>query len=422
MSLFTLVFAGVAVAGEAETDADVPASACASDPYGELERGMSALWDAYSRLDEVNFDRSSKALAASIACIDYEVPAEQVARIHSAMALAAFINGQVRACRRSLVAVRLFDPTMKLDEELFPMTHPYRSWFDAATDPGPTDELGKIAPKVWIVDGAERPDAPTERAFLLQVRDEGKIVWTGYLWDWVEIPDFGQSSKRSLLESPQQVVVSVLGTGGALSVEQVPEATNPVWSNQQETTFAGGGALAVRVTPVTVVGFEAGGSVVAPSDPVDGGGGLPSGYAVALFGGAGWAGRLQPHVAARLGGGVDRVRSWAKLPEEAVIAGEGSLVELWTVPSAVMGLEFGLRTDRQRVMLSGDAYLAGFRVPYQAKARVTGGTLVAGPLAIEGLGEFRVSSLEFVSGPLEEVQGRRNDLDFRIGAGFGVWL
>jgi hypothetical protein len=329
------------------------------------------------------------------------------------MAIAGFVNGQIRASRRALNSARLMDPSWKLTDDQFPPNHMFRDLYADATDPGPVEAIGKITPKVWIIDGVERDEVPTERAFLLQVRDGDAIVWSGYVHDPEEIPDFGQSQAKSALEAPHVWWVSARLHGGALASRQT--ASQPiVWQDQAGITFAGGADLTVRATPITVVGGELSGSIAGPADPVEGGGGLPSAHAVLLLGGAGWVGGVQPWAAARIGGGVDRLRTWTNGVDALDVA-------IWTVPSLVVGLEGGVRTNRQRVGLTADGRLAQARVPYQLRIRAEGGGIVVGPLALEGLAEIRTGSLPFEDGTGGVEVGVRSDLDVRVGGGIAIW-
>ena len=86
---------------------------------------MAAVDEAYGEVDEAAFDRATKSLTYSVACLDTNVPPGSLARLHRSMALASFVNGQVKAARLSLAAARLADPAWTLDEAMFPNGHPY---------------------------------------------------------------------------------------------------------------------------------------------------------------------------------------------------------------------------------------------------------------------------------------------------------
>ena len=390
-----------------------PSEGCPEDPSAEVERARLAIWNAYRTIDELSFDRAGKAMGAAVGCLDRALSPGEVVKLHQSMALIAFVNGQTRASRRSFSSVRLLDPTWQLDASAFPAEHPIRELFDAATDPGPVDNLGRISPKQWLVDGVPRQDAPTERGFLLQVRDEdGKILWSRYLWDWTEIPDFGQPQAKSVLETPHDWWISTLVHGGLLSAKQQvePEGAD-LWADQSRTAFAAGGRLAVRYTPISVVGGEIAASLTGPADPVEGGGGLPAGHALVMFGGGGWAGSVQPYAAARLGFALDRMRSWY----------HGDTILIETIPSAVAGIGGGIRNDRYRLEVAFDGRFASGRIPYRAQTRIDGGGKVAGPLAVEGAFDLGFGGLSVADEQTEVLYGRRSDLDLRVGAGIAIW-
>ncbi|MEZ4239154.1 MAG: Ig-like domain-containing protein [Myxococcota bacterium] len=412
--LLLLTAPAMAQTPEASTD-----GACPADASAELDRSMEALWSAFVRMDETSFDQANKVLNVMVACLDEVPPAPQIARLHEAMALGTFVNGQARASRRSLAAVRIVDPAWAPDPEMFPPSHGFVTSFNAATDPGPVQPIGKISPNEWLVDGIVRDDAPVERAFLLQVRENGRIAWSGYLWDFEEIPDRGQSRKRTSLQSPHAWWLGTSVHGGLVTSKQTPIKGNTAWAPQSGGTFAGGADVTARFTPNTVIGGEIGGSIIGPSDPVAGGGGLPTGHALVLIGGAGWVGEVQPFAAARLGAGLERFRSWGN-------AYQGEVgVELATVPSAVVGIVGGVRADRYRAELTVDGSLAWMKVPYQLRFRADGGALVKGPLAVEAMVESRFNGLGFEdrverAQPVES--GERTNLDFRLGGTLSLWL
>jgi hypothetical protein len=385
---------------------------CPEDPSAELERSRAAVWEAFRTVDEIAFDRASKSLMLAISCLDRVPASADISRLHQAVALASYVNGQTRACRRSFNTVRLLDPSWRLDPKQFPETHPILDLFHAATDPGPVEDLGKISPKQWVVDGVPRSEAPTERGFLLQVLDEeGHIVWSGYQWDWTELPDFGQAQARSVTESPHQWWVSTTVFGGTLSARQRAEDGVTAMTDQSRTAFSAGGRFGLRYTPISVVGGELVASIAGPADPVEGGGGLPAGHALVLLGGAGWVGQWQPYAQARLGFGLDRMRSWYP----------GSVVEISTAPSAIAGLGAGIHNERHRLQLAMDGRLAAVRNPYRFDLRLDGGTQISGPLAFEAGVDFGIGGLTVVDDATEAVLGSRSDMSFRIGAGIALW-
>lgn len=388
------------------------ADLCPDDVPDAVDAAISTLYEAYRSVDEAAFDRTQKQLVAAVACLDSVPTGPQIARLHQGMALSAFVNGQSRAARRALATARMMDPGWRLEERMFPPTHPFVDLYASAGDPGPIDRLGAIKPEVWVVDGYEALEAPVDRAFLLQVKRDGAVVWSGYVFDWAEIPDRGQASTRDTFDAPHALTIAMGAAGRFLSSRQV--STSAAWDDQRGATAGGGLTALARFTPVSVFAVEGTASLLAPVDPIARGGGQPSLALVVVAGVGGWVGDLQPHGGVRVGSGWDRLRAWPA---------DGSDVpapSIESVGSAVLGLEGGVRAAGYRGALAGDFLLAGLTSPFQLRLRLDGGaTLGAGPLALEGLFEVRTGGLRYADGPRDA--GRRSDLDLRLGVALAWW-
>jgi hypothetical protein len=384
LSLFVVLLAALA------TRTARASTVCAEDTPAEVDDVLTSVWEAYVRVDEPAFDRASKSLTAAIACLDRAPTAVQIARLHQGMALVSFVGGQTRAAKRSLAAARLLDPGWKLPLDPFAEGHPYRELWEAATDPGPVEPIGRAPETVWIVDGIERDEAPSERAMLLQVSDGGGIFWSGYVWSFEDIPDRGQGSARGPVDPPYDLGASALLLG-VYGTSHQQEAAEPGTS--------GGASLTVRCTPLALIGVELEGELIG-STP------LAAGHAVALVGGAGRGRTGQPHASVRLGAAWQRVVLW----------------DAWTVGSLVVGVEAGMRARAWRAAFTADLLAAGVRDPSEIRLRADLGRLFGdGPVALEGLLQWRSVTLLY-----EDVDGfpagTRTDHDFRVGMGIATWL
>lgn len=389
------------------------AGVCGEAPVEELERAMIAVSLAYEQVDEAAFDRATLRLDAALACLDEVPPPSTLARIHQTQALVSFVSGRTRATRRSLAAARLVDPAWRLDEELFPEGHPYRNLWYEATNPGPVQVIGRIAGYEWIVDGYEREEAPTERAFLLQVRERGgPVTWTGYLWTYDEIPDRGQNVRLDPRVAPRRLTVSVLAVAGALFAEQRADVADG-WRDQRAGHAVAGLAGRARFTPSSTLGAEVGALATSPDNALSGQGTGPEVQAVAILGGAVAAGKQQLHAAARLGLGTDTVRAWPDGPD-------GALHRAWSVIGPTVGLEVGLRTKRAELLAAADLLLADGTVPYQIRTRAEGARRVRSDLAIQGGLSLQRAAMPFGDASGAPI-GRRVDLDVRITAGVAFW-
>ncbi len=384
---------------------------CPADGPQAVDDAVATLFETYRAVDELAFDRTQKNLVALVSCLDRVPTGPQIARLHQAMGLSAFVNGQSKAARRALASARMLDPGWRLDPAQFPESHPLQELYAAASDPGPVTDLGDIAPEAWVVDGFESTQAPVDRGFLLQVKRDGAIVWSGYVFDRVEVPDRGQSVTRSAFDTPHQLWLGAGGVGRLLSVRQ--DARSVGWSDQEGASAGGGLSVAARWTPVSAFGVEAAGSLLGPVDPIAGGGGQPSGAVVLTAGGGAWVGDVQPHGGVRLGAALDRFRAWT----DAGAPTPTPLVS--TVGSAVLGLEGGVRAETFRAGLSGDVLLAAVTEPWQVRVRGEGGARLTGPLALEGGLELRTGGLAYEDGPRDA--GTRRDTDLRFAVGVGLW-
>lgn len=393
--------------------ASAHAAMCAEDTVAAVEEAIVALHGAYDQVDEASFDRATKLLDVAVSCLDTVPGPSTVARLHQAEALASFVSGRSKACRRSLAAARNIDPGWKLSEEDFVEGHPYRDLWAAATDPGPVQEIGKIDPGTWVVDGYPRDEAPIERAFLLQVRDRDQaVVWSGYLWDFEEIPDRGQNAPVST-DPPRVLTLSILGVGRAYVANQRADVPHG-WSDQQSAGVGGGIAGVARFTPLSLLGIEAGLASVTPDDALASAGFGPESHGAVLLGSAFAVGKEQMNAAARLGVGSDTFRVWPDGPTAA-------LSRSYTVVSASLGLEVGIRARKHEVLLAADYLLARGTVPYQLRTRLHGAFAVSDQVAVQGGLGLHQGGLGLVDGSGASI-GRRSDLDARLTAGAAVWF
>lgn len=389
------------------------AGMCGEQSVQDVEQAMVALHDAYDIVDEAGFDRATKNLDAAVSCLDDVPPPSTLARLHQAYALVSFVSGRIKASRRSLAAARLVDPGWKLAHERFPDGHPYRELWAGATDPGSVEDIGSIAPSSWIVDGYERGEAPIDRAFLLQVRRDDAIAWTGYLWTFDEIPDRGQNRTIDPSVTPRTWSVGLLGVGRAVFSRQLGEP-GAGWGDQRASAVGGGLGAMARFTPNAFIGGELTAAGLGPDDAVNGGRVGREAKGVLLIGSAVVSGRGQAHASARLGAAADQFRAWGNAPW-------GLQDDSWTVIAASVGLEGGWRSPRGEVLLTADYLLAAGTVPYELQTRLQGGVAVSDDLALQGALGVHRGGLPFVDDNGESV-GRRSDLDVRLGLGVALWL
>ena len=301
---------------------------CSDDPVGMTEAALEEVRAQYLALDEAAFDRAVKQLDAAISCLDTTPPPGTVARVHQVMSLVGFANGQKGAARRAMTAARLTDPGWKLDPDVFPEGHPYQQLWSSSTDAGPMQQIGDIAPREWIVDGIQRMEAPLERAFLLQVRQDAQIQSTQYLHDFEDLPDLGQDSTLASWVTPRDWALTLLLSARILDAHKA--ATGPGLADQDAASLGGGVGGTVRATPVATVGGEASVEILTGADPLLGASGALEAHAALLVGGGTHVGTRQLFGAARIGYARDNVFSW----EEGV---DGAAQTVWPLDNLLLG-------------------------------------------------------------------------------------
>lgn len=390
-----------------------PSELCAPDRVAALEASLEAVNAAYEALDEPAFDRASKQVDAAVACLDQVPPGSTVARLHQGMALVAFVNGQKVAARRAMIAARLADPTWKLAPDLFPSGHPFIGIYEGATDAGPVAPIGEIGPRRWVIDGIPREEAPTERAFLLQVESQGRIDLAEYLYDAEEIPDLGQDSSEPVWATPRTVSIGAFGALRSLSADQ--QATGDGVDDQAAAKLGAGGGLTVRLTPIAFLGAELAGASHGGSDPLLGGTFGLEAHAAGLFGAGTRVGEtLQVFGNARLGYARDTVIGWTTTPA-------GPSQGLWQLNCALVGGEVGLRGEGMDARLVVDALLGGGGGLYETRGGVSGAIGVVGPLALDLGLSARRGHLP-LRDPSDEVIADRHDTELRAQIGPTLWF
>jgi len=382
------------------------AAVCSDQPLDELERTISEVLEANSNVDETAFTNSSRLMDAAITCLDAAPPPTTLARLHQVMALRAFVDGRIEDARRSLTALRGVDPSWKPP---FPEGHPFTQLWSSATEPGPERPIGSIRPRTWLVDGDEATAIPTERSFLLQVRDEGGVFrYNRYLYEPTNIPDFGQDRKVDPTEVPWTLSLRALGTGRAMGQGQ--RVDSHALEAQSASSFGPAGALVARITPSARFGVEAALSLLADDDLIASASkpmGV-EGQLVGLLGGnVARVGEQRAFLSGRAGVMTDTVRAWPR-------AGQGIEPSAWRLWGPQLGVEAGLRGARSQLDLALDGALAGL-TPWRADFRLGGTALLTDALGLRLQALGRAAGQKLVDGDADA--GRVSERELRLSAG-----
>jgi hypothetical protein len=194
-------------------------AACGDDPEETIVRAASSLETAFTQMDADLTERSRRELLEALPCLRHE-PADVVA-VHRAIALGAFFAGEDRESELSWAAVRALDPGWAPPASLLVPGSPADQRFQHANPSGETLPLTQPLPGGWTVDGAPAHAVPTDRAFLLVGRDQGGVVWSGYVYEpadvpWVPLPSAARRRARAIGTS--SAVGLAAGAAAALAI------------------------------------------------------------------------------------------------------------------------------------------------------------------------------------------------------------
>jgi len=165
------------------------AADCPDDPIAEVRSAADDLESAFTQLDDAGFDAAKKRLDAAIPCVTTPLELRDVLGLHRAEALAAFVDGDMVASKKSWGAVRILNPSWTPPDSLAPPGHLLRQLFEQAPTDTDTQALELAPDGGWLVDGRRGDAVPADRAFVLQGIDkDGNIVYTGYDRSLAEVP------------------------------------------------------------------------------------------------------------------------------------------------------------------------------------------------------------------------------------------
>jgi hypothetical protein len=211
----------------------------------EVMEAANAAVKAFGRFDEAAFATSHGDLLARLPCVAVPLGAADIGAIHRVQAMRAFLDDRAPAVQMALAGMLAADPGYQFPTATVPEGHPLRLAL------GPSARLLKdgagrdlvVLESGWIeVDGAAAPQAPAERAAVLQRIDaQGQVVETRYVWpddelgEWAKRPAAaatslpkGPGAKAAIRPKPGLVVgagVAAVATGSLLALAAGSEAT-----------------------------------------------------------------------------------------------------------------------------------------------------------------------------------------------------
>jgi hypothetical protein len=243
--MWTLAWLALAWSQEAEV-------VCPPDAAQAVVVSAEALTTAWYSLDEGGFEAARGAMTQGVGCVQVALDVPQAVALHRARAIAAFVDGDMDAAKRSFAALRTLDPAWTPPADKVPPDHPlWKLWASSLDGEAPKSlEITVLPEHGWAVDGTRFNPAdavegepyglPLDRAFVLQVfEDDERASYTGYHLSAVDVPvdKIVLSDKLRLLHARRTKQARIWGSvvGGAL-VAGAATTFGLGWAAREELT------------------------------------------------------------------------------------------------------------------------------------------------------------------------------------------
>ncbi|MFH1465243.1 MAG: hypothetical protein ABIO70_12730 [Pseudomonadota bacterium] len=167
-----------------------PAGAACPATLEDLAAALDASVEAFRAMDAESFEAGKAAVKQVITCPSGVVEPAVARQVHLIMALDAYLSQNPDQARAAFRAVRFTDPGYGLPLEIAPRGNLMRELFEGSTG-GPeaaTVALASPSHGEFYVDGRPATRRPTERPFVLQWVDEGRVRWSDHLPAGAHLP------------------------------------------------------------------------------------------------------------------------------------------------------------------------------------------------------------------------------------------
>ena len=157
-------------------------AACPASPSA-LAASLDSAEAAFNELDSQKLHKATEDAQSQADCLTAPIDAATAARLHRAVGLRAFVDGDQDSARLSFAAARAADPAFVFPEDVLPRNHPARALYDQASQVAPV-AMPAAPPSSGTLefDGApslSRPAAWPTVAVL--VGDRGEAAHSAYL-------------------------------------------------------------------------------------------------------------------------------------------------------------------------------------------------------------------------------------------------
>ena len=188
---------------------------CGVVSVGEIGAAADRVQTAYGALDLVGLRAARESLLFTLSCAHEPLGVNTAAKVHLAMALGAFVDGDQPRAQAALGSLLVVLPAYQFPSAWGGASHPLVKLLQTAreTPPG-TPTTIRLPYSTFIrLDGVRTNERFSGRAALAQVfRDDGVVVWTGYAWPDDELPP---DLPRTAISPQARVARGMFVVGGA---------------------------------------------------------------------------------------------------------------------------------------------------------------------------------------------------------------
>ncbi|MEZ4319861.1 MAG: hypothetical protein R3F61_20290 [Myxococcota bacterium] len=203
----------------------VAATPCAERPSpGELEAVLEAAERALGDLDSDGFLEKTTDLATRVACLEGVLDPRQVARIHRAFGLRAWLARQEPDARAAFSSSRNADPDYVFPFWMVPESHALRELYSEADPaPGAVPVIPAREGMLWF-DGAEGDVRPLLRPVVVQlVEPDGSVERSAWLRPTDPLPPYESTHPvlPPLVGAPRTLRTGLLVSSAAFALTAV---------------------------------------------------------------------------------------------------------------------------------------------------------------------------------------------------------
>lgn len=203
-----------------------PSAGASECTAAALDAHVDTAVAAFGARDPEGFAASRTEAEEALVCAEAPLTPADAAAFHRMQALGAFLARRSELVLEGFRASAQLDPDATLPPDLVPPGHALHSLFDQARAMPPSGRSALFVPEgaAMIVDGTPGSTRPSDRATVLQLREDGgPLVWSGYVLADATLPDWSTLVAPPVAEPlpsdpERRVSVPLLAGSGAAAV------------------------------------------------------------------------------------------------------------------------------------------------------------------------------------------------------------